>query len=44
MECPKCKGREIYFTKVNRIVNMCGKSKTLKRYTCLKCNHKFDFY
>lgn len=43
MECPKCKSKNIYFTKVNRRVNQRGVVLTLKRYFCLDCNHNFDY-
>ena len=43
MECPKCKSKNIYYTKVNRYVNQNGKVFDLKRYFCLDCNHNFDF-
>lgn len=43
MECPKCKSKDIFFSRVNRRVNQKGEVFYLKRYTCLKCNHNFDF-
>lgn len=43
MECPKCKSKNIYFTRVNRSVNQRGKIRILKRYFCLDCNCNFDF-
>lgn len=43
MECPKCKSRNICFTRVNRTVNQKGVVRSLKRYFCLDCNCDFDF-
>lgn len=43
MECPKCRSKNIYFTRVNRFVNPRGEVRITKRYTCLKCGHNFDF-
>lgn len=43
MQCPKCKGKEVFFSKANRIVSPNCTVTILKRYTCLKCGHKFDF-
>lgn len=43
MECPKCKSKNIFFTKVNRKVNSRGEVRRLKRYFCIDCGHNFDF-
>lgn len=43
MQCPKCKSKEIFYSRVNRRVNQKGEVTILKRYTCLKCGHNFDF-
>ena len=43
MECPKCKSKNILFVPANRRVSSCNKVRILKRYTCVKCNHNFDF-
>ena len=42
--CPKCKSKNVFFTPCNRKVDVQGNVTIKKRYTCLDCNHNFDYY
>ena len=43
MEYPKCRSKNIYFTRINKMVNQRGIAIKLKRYFCVDCNHNLDF-